>query len=247
MLSTFKQVRKACRGRRFTDRPAKLERAHANLKARAIARLDRPRPGDFGAPGRVRDLALTLRQVFLHRATLLFEATLDALVAGNAYAMILAMRAGFETTAALGHLHRKLSSARDGNISLADVDKEMAKQVLGSRHESLPSAMPAISVMTLLDSADRAVRDTIGTVSPAILRDCYEFLCEFAHPNFHSNKTAFDLEPDKAGMAFRHGKGMNDDEFGTLGYALMWSDIYIHLHDAIDGVLPPEVEDATSP
>jgi hypothetical protein len=71
-----------------------------------------------------------------------------------------------------------------------------------------------------------------------MLRQGYDFLCEFAHPNFHSNKISFDLDKVGERFVFRHGQKMRDEEFRIYNYLLISTALYVKLHDAIDEVLP---------
>ena len=241
MAVDFNKVAKACEGRRFAGGVNELEEAHTALRARIEPHSSLPPEGDWGDPARVRPLALALRQILLHRAIHLFEGTLDAVQAANPYMMILGMRGAFETAAALGYLHQRLTSSEDGNLDLKRVDEDIVAQVLGSRHPSLPEAMPAKQVLSMLEYADKSVsRHIMGGSSTehAMLRNCYDFLCEFAHPNFHSNMLSYDLDGSARRLTFRYDKGMTDEAFGTLGYLLLAASLHRDLHDAIDDVLP---------
>lgn len=212
-----------------------------------IARIESacavPPGGEWGDARRVRAYAVALRQVLLHRAIALFEGALRASVDENAYLMVLAIRAQFETTAALGYLHNRLNSLKCGNLEAAKVDEDIMTQLLGTKDNHIPGAMTPKQILSMLEYADVSVSRRIlggGPRQYKMLRESYDFLCEFAHPNFHSNRVGFDL--DKVGQRFvlRHGKDMQDKEFRVVDYLLISAPLHVALHDAIDEVLPIE-------
>jgi hypothetical protein len=71
-----------------------------------------------------------------------------------------------------------------------------------------------------------------------ILTDCYKFLCEFSHPNFHSNFVAFDFNKEKQHIVMRHSEPMKDIEFNLIGYLLLSSPIFVSLFDKVGDILP---------
>ena len=190
---------------------------------------------------RIREYSLVLRQVLLHRAIKLFEGALSALTLDNVYAMTLAIRGHFETTGALGYLHKRLDSLSQGSLDPKVVDQDISTQLLGVRDGVIQEAPEAIQVLSLLEHADRTVSKNIlsGTAKQhRILTDCYTFLCEFSHPNFHSNSIAFDLNRDRRQFIMRHSQPMRDSEFNLVGYLLLSSPIFVSLFDKIGDILP---------
>ena len=192
---------------------------------------------------RIRKNALTYRQVLLHRAILLFEGSLYALSENNPYSMSLSIRAHFETTAALGYLHNRLNSLNKGTIKAEVVDQDLCAQLLGSRHETLSDAPEPKQILTMLEYADKSISKHIlgGSVRQYdILSDCYIFLCEFSHPNFHSNSVAIDLDKSVPAYKFRYGKAMRDNEFNLIEYLLLSTPLFIELFDSLVELLPDE-------
>jgi hypothetical protein len=141
--------------------------------------------GDWGDAKRIRAYSLVLRQVLLHRAINLFEGALSALILDNVYTMALAIRGHFETTGALGYLHKRLDSLSQGSLDPTVVDQDIYTQLLGRRDGVIQEAPEAKQVLSLLEHADRTVSKHIfgGTAKQYnMLTDCYTFLCEFSHP-----------------------------------------------------------------
>ena len=184
---------------------------------------------------------LAYRQMLLHRAIMLFEATLQAAERENVYSLGLNIRGHFETTAAIGFITKKLMSVRSKHIQVADIGITMATLILGSK--SVNSELEAPSpkqVMSMLDDADQIVNRVLlkQPNKPSILRDSYEFLCEFAHPNFHSNSCSFDFDKSADLLRFRYGARMRPHEDKLVEYLLLSSQIFVLLYDGLPELLP---------
>ena len=217
------------------------ENAYKELVKRIETNLKASPAGDLGDVRRIREYSLVLRQVMLHRAINLFEGALSALVSENVYTMILAIRGHFETTGALGYLHKRLTSLSQGSVNSLVVDQDICALLLGGR-EGRPKNVPeAKSILSLLEGADETVSKHIfgGTSKQYnMLKDCYKFLCEFSHPNHHSNSIAFDLQKEKRQITMRHGMPMRDSEFNLIDNLLVCSPIFVDLFDRIGEIVP---------
>jgi hypothetical protein len=194
----------------------------------------------YGEPDRIRGNALVYRQVLLHRSINLFEGSASAAVNENAYSRVLNIRGHFETTASLGYLHRRLHSLKKSDISYETLDRDLCVQMLGVRHESIPEAPDPKNILSLFEHADKSVNLAVlgGTTDQYnMLKESYEYLCEFCHPNFHSNNVAIDLDKSVPEFKFRHGQPMRDIEFKLLGYLLLSAPIFVALYDQIPDLL----------
>lgn len=199
-------------------------------------------PGkDYGEPDRIRANGMVYRQVLLHRSIHLFEGSVRAAVDENLYSMALNVRGHFETTASLGYLHRRLQSLRSGSISPETLDRDLCVQLLGVRHKSVPQAPDPKNILSLFEYADESANIAVlgGTTKQyCILKESYEYLCEFCHPNFHSNSVAIDLDKSVPEFRFRYGQPMRDDEFQLIGYLLLSAPVFVALYDQIPDLLP---------
>jgi len=199
-------------------------------------------PGEnYGEPDRIKGNALVYRQVLLHRSIYLFEGSASAAVNENAYSMVLNIRGHFETTASLGYLHRRLQSLKKDDISSETLDRDLCVQMLGVRHESIPEAPDPKNILSLFEHADKSVNISVLDQTAKhryILKDCYEYLCEFCHPNFHSNFVAIDLDKSVPEFRFRHGQPMRDEEFKVIKYLFISAPIFVDLYDQIPDLLP---------
>lgn len=215
--------------------------AHKQLVSRTEESRKASLGENYGEPDRIRGNALVYRQVLLHRSIYLFEGSASAAVNENAYSMVLNIRGHFETTASLGYLHRRLQSLKKGDISSETLDQDLCVQMLGVRHESIPAAPDPKNILSLFEHADKSVNISVlgGTTNQYdILKDSYEYLCEFCHPNFHSNSVAIDLDKSVPEFRFRHGQLMRDEEFKLIGYLLLSAPIFVALYDQIPDLLP---------
>ena len=237
----FPSIRNAFQARGKDQEVDKYETAYGELLARIEKICEASPGGDWGDAKRIREYSLVLRQVLLHRAINLFEGALTAMTLDNVYTMTLAIRGHFETTGALGYLHKRLDSLSRGKLDLKVVDQDICTQLLGRRDRVTQEIHEAKQVLTLLEHADRTVSKNImgGTANQYdILTDCYKYLCEFSHPNFHSNSIAFDLNKEKRQFVMRHSEPMKDIEFNLAGYLLLSSPIFVSLFDKVGEILP---------
>lgn len=242
----FKKVRSA-----FEDRgmdASEVVTSYNELTSRIIKSISANPQGELGDSRRIREYSLVLCQVLLHRAIKLFSGSFIALLDDNVYSMVLSVRGYYETTAALGYLHYRLSSLSEGNIDAEVVDRDISIQFLGSREKELlefagEDALEAKQIMTMLEYADRSVSKHLlqGTAKEHILlTDSYKYLCEFCHPNFHSNTIAFELNKEEKEFYFMHNKSIRNQEFKLIDYLLAGNPIFVELFDTVKGLLPQE-------
>ena len=211
---------------------------------RTQSRLKAVSGGNGGDPRRISEYSLVLRQVFLHRSMELIKAAGFALAHENGYALALGVRAHFETTASIGYLHYRLHSLIGGHISHEVMDKDICTQLLGSRDEGIlklegADALEAKQILTMLEYADKSVsRHIMGGKANEhkMLLDIYTWLCEFCHPNFHSNKLAFHLNRSEGAFDFRYGSSLEEGEAKILENLFLSAPILLKLFDDIEGL-----------
>jgi len=213
-----------------------------DLQRLKVDKLWTPRGEDFGEPERIASYSIALRQVFLHRAISLFEGALREAMHNNSYTMILSIRGLFESAAALGYLHYRLDSMVKGNLQPAEVDRAIFEQLLGSK--DIKKAPNPKQVLSMLEYADKTISKHIldGTSGQhKILMESYDFLCEFSHPNFHSNILSFEVDHQTREIKFRHGQPMREVEFRVLAYLLIAGPVFGDIYERI-GVLAADIE-----
>lgn len=222
--------------------------SYDQLARRTVESLIVEPNGEYGDLKRIRELSLVQRQVLLHRAINLFSGSLSSLLEINAYSMALSIRGHFETTAALGYLHNRLNSLAEGNLEARVVHHDIGVLFLGTKdkeilkcEEAIRNDMEAKQILDMLQYADKSVSKHIlhGAVNEYdILTDCYKHLCEFSHPNFHSNTLAFELKTEEKKYYFKHKRILDDNHFHLIDHLLISNPIFIKLFDKIDGLLP---------
>jgi len=188
---------------------------------------------------------MALCQICFDRSRALFNAALDAFSKDNPYAMTTLIRGHIESTALLGRVFGQLRQASKDSATHLEIGDTLRDNLLGSRHPSLVEggAPTTLNILTMIDHADSALKATLfgeQSAKPPVLRDCYEFLCEFAHPNFHSHKLAVTFDSDTGLMHFRDNESMNEIETKLVGYALTSGSIFRYLYEETLKALPTE-------
>lgn len=218
-----------------------FQRLHQDLLGRRENSCKAPLGDNWGEPKRLRLSSLALRQVMLHRLIGTFEGAVTALLAEQVYSMTLCIRGHYETTGALGYMCGRLDSLRAGTLTAEVVDRDIAVLLLGMKDRRMPEVPSAKQVLSMLELADRLVSKQLlgGTAKQHdLLMDCYSFLCEFCHPNFHSNSAALEVDKRTEQFTFRFEKPLRDEEVALMGYLLLCTPIAIELFDRVPRYLP---------
>ncbi|WP_318114192.1 hypothetical protein [Vibrio sp. Vb0598] len=174
-----------------------------------VESIPRKSGGIKGSLERLQSTSMSLNQVYLHRLISLYEGVFYALATNNYYLVALSMRALFETTAALGYLYNRLNSYSEGNIESETLDDDLMILFLGTKDKLLQESNPyePKNVMKMLDFADKIfVSKFLKQQAPSknMLREIYEWLCEYCHPNFHSTTIACQLDKKNQQLNFNH-------------------------------------------
>jgi len=70
--------------------------------------------------------------------------------------------------------------------------------------------------LTCIEQADKYLNvELFGGEKKSMLQEVYGWLSEFGHPNFCSNKSAFNLDKEAGRMVFRHDADLQDSDFST--------------------------------
>jgi hypothetical protein len=197
--------------------------------------------GEIGDSKRIKGFGLALRQMLHHRAKNLYEGSLDALMQNNIYLVALGVRGHFETTAAIGYLCSRLHSFSEGNIGAEIIDDDICNQFRASKEKDFWFAPDPQSILKQFDFADNIMNKLFFNADKKEfkpLRDNYEFLCEFCHPNFLSNKLSYDLDENNGVFIFRYeGERIEREEFSVIGYILISAPLFLDLFDLAGDLL----------
>jgi hypothetical protein len=157
-----------------------------------------------------------LTQVVIHRAERLVVASGQMFETKNLYGLALAVRGHLEAVAVLGYMTRRLDSLQKGNIDFARFEEDIANGLMGAMDDFFKEAKAPVNILTAIEHADKLFDADLFNEKKQILHELYSWLCEFAHPNFCSNKTAFDLDKATGRMVLRKGDEITDDHYQML-------------------------------
>ena len=185
-----------------------------------------------------------LQQVLLHRAERLLASSGTMLLENNVYGLALIVRGHCETTAVLGYFCSRLESLAAGNIRFEEFEWNIADAVMGAKHPQFTEARPPLNILTCIEKADKYLDKHFFEAKERMLQDCYNWLSEFAHPNFLSNISAVTLDKPNHRLVLRHGSDLQEVDFQLPDYLEISSGLFVILFDAFteratDGCLAP--------
>jgi hypothetical protein len=195
---------------------------------------------DFGVPTSITPKKQAVcncelvRQSLLHRAERLMASSGTLLLEKNVYGLALLIRGHYEATALLGYFCNRLESLADGNIKFDDFKWNVADALMGAKHETFSEARPPLNVLTCIEKADKYLDTHFFEEKKNIIQDCYDWLSEFAHPNFLSNKSAFALDKLNHRFILRHSNEFQESDFELLSYLSFSAGLFIFLFDAFE-------------
>jgi hypothetical protein len=172
-----------------------------------------------------------LQQALLQRAERLLSGAGTMLLENNIYGLALIVRGHFEATAVLGYVCNRLVSLNSGNISFDDFALNIAYEILGAKHPQLAKAPNPPNILTCIEKTDRYLDTHHFKEKEGMLRDCYEWLSDFAHPNFQSNSSAFTLDKAKIRFVFRHKGEIQERDFELMRYLDISAGVFVLLFD----------------
>jgi hypothetical protein len=174
---------------------------------------------------------LALQQVLLHRAERLLVGAGSMLLETNVYGLALGVRGHYETTGVLGYFCNRLDLLNANIIKFQDFACDTASVVLGAKHSQFPKAPNPPNILTCIGKADRYIDTHFLKQKTGMLRDGYDWLSEFAHPNFCSNCSSYTIDKAKRRYVFRHDGDIRESDFDLLVYLEISADLFICLFD----------------
>jgi hypothetical protein len=174
---------------------------------------------------------LVLQQALLHRAERLLAGAGTMLLENNIYGLALIVRGHYEATAVLGYVCNRLESLKAGNISFGDFAFNVAYEILGAKHPQFSKAPNPPNIMTCIEKADRYLDTHFFKNKTGMLRDNYDWLSDFGHPNFLSNCSAFTVDKANRRFVFRHEGDIQESDFELMVYLELSAGVFILLFD----------------
>lgn len=113
-----------------------------------------------------------IRASLFHRMTELAEVAIDLYRQDRLIAAIVTTRSAFETAALLYHTYKHIEKVVETG-KIGDIDDDLMKVLFGER---LPDTdYVSVNILTVIDKLDKVATG---------VRDMYDGLCEFSHPNW---------------------------------------------------------------
>ena len=108
----------------------------------------------------------------------------------------------------------------------------IAVAVFGANHPQFTKAPKPLNILTCIDRADKYLdAHCFRGKTTGMLRDGYDWLSEFAHPNFLSNNSAFTVDKANRRFVFRHEDNIQESDLQLLGYLDSSAFLFIRLFD----------------
>ena len=130
--------------------------------------------------------ARTIEQSALHRCIHLIDAGIGQIADQNPYALALITRGHMESVAQLGYFCHQVSAFLSQSISIGDLREKLYAGLMGFAHKEMPDSPKPIQVMKCMDKADVFFARLTESKEVGGLRDDYELVSNYCHPNFLS-------------------------------------------------------------
>jgi len=211
------------------DLQQKLEEFHTAVLKERVDFIEYGKPEELTDKRRAKLNCDLLKQVLIHRADKLITATGQMLPAKNLYGMALTARGYIEAIAVLGYFAKRLSALSKGNIDFARFELDIANGLMGAKHDLFDKANAPVNILTCIENADKLLDAEFFGEKKKMLEDLYNWLSEFAHPNFCSNKSAFTLDKATGRMLLRADDVISEDHFQMLATVEMAAGVFTWL------------------
>ena len=209
----------------------RLETSHQQLLERRKHAVQFPCPDELRQ--RTASNCRVLQQVLLHRAERLVAGVGTMLIEHNVYGLALAVRALYEATAVLGYVCDRLHSLKAKTIEFDSFAYNIACAVLGAKHSQFAKAPNPPNILSCIEKADRYLDTHFLKEKKGILRDGYDWLSEFVHPNFCGNSSAYTINKETRQFVFRHDGEIRESDFDLVGYLVIGAGLFMYLFDRL--------------
>ena len=124
-----------------------------------------------------------------------------------------------------------MESLRAGNIIFEDFAWNVAYEILGAKHEQFAKAPNPPNILTCIEKADKYLDTHCFKEKKGMLLDCYNWLSDFAHPNFLSNASSFSIDIPNRRFLFRHEGDTQESDFQLIIYLELSAMLFVRLFD----------------
>jgi hypothetical protein len=208
-----------------------LETDYDEIRKRRVITIQYGDPDKLSSKQRTILNGQVLRQALLHRAECLLVGSGTMLLAKNVYGLALVVRGHLEATAVLAYFCNRIDALANGNIQYEAFELDVANAIMGAKHELFDKADPPKNIITCIEKGDKFLDSVLFGKKMGLLSDCYGWLSEFAHPNFCSNKSSFNLDKLTGAMVFRHDGDLQESDFQLVSCLQMSAALFPKLFD----------------
>ena len=153
------------------------------------------------------------------------------LLENNIYGLALVVRGHYEATAVLGYFCNRLELLKAGHIKFEDFVWNVVYEVMGAKHDQFAKAPNPPNILTCIEKADKYLDTNFFKKKTGMLLDNYNWLSDFAHPNFLSNASSFSLDKPNRRFVFRHEGDIQESDFQLVVYLEMSAMLFVPLFD----------------
>jgi hypothetical protein len=203
-----------------------LEKNYSNLLGKRADFIEYGKPDDLSDRRRAKLNCDLLKQVLVHRAEQLMVGTGTMLTQKNMHGLALIVRGHIETLAVLGYFTRRLDSLEKDNITFEQFEQDIANGLMGAKHDLFDKANAPVNILTCVQHTDKYLDAELFKEKKEMVEDLYDWLSEFAHPNFCSNKTSFNLDKTTGRMVLRKQAEITPDHFQMIVTLQMSADFF---------------------
>jgi hypothetical protein len=170
--------------------------------------------------------AYVIRASLFHRMTELTEVAVDLYRQDQLIAAFVITRSAFETAALVYHTYKHIKKVVETG-KIGDIDERLMEVLFGER---LPETeYKTVNILTAIDKLDKEVTG---------VRDMYDGLCEFAHPNWSGAMGAYvKADQDFFTLNFNQKHENIPPEVGLLALIAALS-AFEHYESAMSAILP---------
>ncbi len=155
-------------------------------------------------------------QLTLRRSLILLTGCIESVRSNNPLSAVLNVRAHYEVTGAIGYLSSKLKKYYAKEVGDEEIIEILSRLNLGRKKEELKKPFESINVLSMIDEADKIFMKKSGEKTK-ILRDSYEWLSEFCHPNAYGLLCEANFKKDKI-IEFKASKEKIIRQYKNLEY-----------------------------
>ena len=190
--------------------------------------LDYGDPRTISENKRARNNFTILQQSAIHRADRLLFSAGAMIEIGSAVGLALAIRGLLETSAHLGYFCHRLVGVQKKAIPFDKYNTELAESLMGAGfRETFPDAPKPLHINDCIEKTDKFVRSVSPNLAKGMFKEGYDWLSEYAHPNFLSSQTAYVLDTKTGRITFSYGEMIQARHADLIGHLVVYAGLFL--------------------